>query len=557
MTVTATTARVEYAGNGATTAFTVPFYFLANADLKVYQAGTLKTITTHYTVSGAGNPAGGTVTFGTAPAAGQDVVIFRDPAITQATDYTPNDPFPAESHERALDRLTMIAQRLSDRADRAFVLADSDVSGASTTLPAPEALGLVGWNIDATALVNYDAASITGSVASVDWIVDQFSGTGAQINFTLRRNPGVAANCDVSISGVTQVPGVDFTVSGTTLTFTTAPTSGTDNICVRYGSALPSGGTVGIDGVATASIQDGAVTTAKIAAGAVTGAKLNDSVVNDLTTVTVASGDYVMLADVSDSNKKKKGLASDIAALVTTLPAGSIIDYAGSSTPTGYLDCDGSAVSRSTYAALFSAISTTWGAGDGSTTFNLPNLNGRATIGSGTGTNAEAVAAASVSTGSDTFTVASNADRWVTGMAVVLTTSGGLPGGLSLATTYYVVRASSTTIKFATSLANAQNGTVIDITSQGTGTHTVTQTLTARTLGVIGGEETHAMSSTELLAHTHVMYSYGIDEGGTSGPMAQGGGSGTQANASTSSTGGNAAMNNMQPFAVVKKCIKT
>ena len=65
------------------------------------------------------------------------------------------------------------------------------------------------------------------------------------------------------------------------------------------------------------------------------------------------------------------------------LPTGTIIDYAGTTVPSGYLDCDGSAVSRTTYAALFAAIGTTWGSGDGSTTFNVPDLRRRTTIGSG------------------------------------------------------------------------------------------------------------------------------------------------------------------------------
>jgi microcystin-dependent protein len=56
---------------------------------------------------------------------------------------------------------------------------------------------------------------------------------------------------------------------------------------------------------------------------------------------------------------------------------GSIISYAGISVPAGYLLCDGTAVSRTTYADLFAAIGTSWGAGDGSTTFNLPDLRGR------------------------------------------------------------------------------------------------------------------------------------------------------------------------------------
>ena len=66
------------------------------------------------------------------------------------------------------------------------------------------------------------------------------------------------------------------------------------------------------------------------------------------------------------------------------VPVGTILDYAGTSVPAGYLECDGSAVSRSAYPLLFAAIGTTWGVGNGSTTFNLPNLNGRTCIGSGT-----------------------------------------------------------------------------------------------------------------------------------------------------------------------------
>lgn len=64
---------------------------------------------------------------------------------------------------------------------------------------------------------------------------------------------------------------------------------------------------------------------------------------------------------------------------------GTVIMTAAPSAPTGYLLCDGAAYSRTTYAALFAAIGTTWGAGDGVTTFNVPDARGRAPIGVGTG----------------------------------------------------------------------------------------------------------------------------------------------------------------------------
>lgn len=64
-----------------------------------------------------------------------------------------------------------------------------------------------------------------------------------------------------------------------------------------------------------------------------------------------------------------------------SLPAGSVTQYAGANTPGGWLLCYGQAVSRATYAALFNAIGTAFGAGDGSTTFNLPDARGRAIFG--------------------------------------------------------------------------------------------------------------------------------------------------------------------------------
>jgi microcystin-dependent protein len=66
-------------------------------------------------------------------------------------------------------------------------------------------------------------------------------------------------------------------------------------------------------------------------------------------------------------------------------PPGTGKAYFGGTIPAGYLACDGSAVSRTTYPALFDAIGTTWGAGDGSTTFNLPDTRGRVLNGEGLG----------------------------------------------------------------------------------------------------------------------------------------------------------------------------
>src|SRR3990167_1707849 len=66
-------------------------------------------------------------------------------------------------------------------------------------------------------------------------------------------------------------------------------------------------------------------------------------------------------------------------------PIGTVVCYAGAAAPSVWLLCNGDAVSRTTYASLYSAIGTTFGPGNGTTTFNVPDARGRATVGVGTG----------------------------------------------------------------------------------------------------------------------------------------------------------------------------
>ena len=127
MTVSTTSNKVSFSANGSTTVFAYNFKIFADADLTVIIRSstgteTTKTLTTHYTVSGAGSSSGGNVTFtsGNTPANGETVVIQRKLTLTQGTDYVANDPFPAESHEDALDRLTFITQQIQEEVDRSI-----------------------------------------------------------------------------------------------------------------------------------------------------------------------------------------------------------------------------------------------------------------------------------------------------------------------------------------------------------------------------------------------------------------------------------------------------
>lgn len=127
MTVNSTTATASYTGNGVTQLFPIPFYFLLDTDLKVSKKVAVTGVTTvlalnsGYTVSGSGNPSGGTLTLLAVPANGDQIFIERNIAFVQQTAYPENNKFPSASHEKALDRDTMGLQQLDSKLSRALV----------------------------------------------------------------------------------------------------------------------------------------------------------------------------------------------------------------------------------------------------------------------------------------------------------------------------------------------------------------------------------------------------------------------------------------------------
>lgn len=191
MTVSSSLNRKTYTGDGVTTSFaTTPVVFFDTSDLTVYVvttatgASTTLTENTHYTVSGGDGAvgtvslAGGSSPYG-APSASQTVVIVRELDIVQEFDPQNNDGSDADALEQQFDKVAMQLQQLDAAVSRAFALADSDVSGASTTLPTPAASKLIGWDSNGTALTNYASASIVDTVvptAFAETILDDADG---------------------------------------------------------------------------------------------------------------------------------------------------------------------------------------------------------------------------------------------------------------------------------------------------------------------------------------------------------------------------------------------
>jgi len=298
MTVSSETNKVSYAGNGSTTDFSTSFVFLDDAHILVTLVvdatgvETTQTITTEYTLVGAGTGSAGTVTMLTAPASGETLIISRNISLTQETDYVANDPFPAETHEEALDKLTMIDQQQQEELSRSIRFPLSVDSGVSNEIPTPTANYFLKFNSTGDAI---EAVAL--------------SDTGTQVGAVTYEN--LNANGDVG-TGADQVAAGNHNHSGT------------------YEPAQ------------TAASQ-----------------------------AEMEAGSETALRSMSPLRVKQA-----ITALSMGIPAGSVLPFAMSSAPSGYLECDGTAISRSTYSDLFSAIGTTFGTGDGSTTFNIPDLRG-------------------------------------------------------------------------------------------------------------------------------------------------------------------------------------
>ena len=197
MTVTSTSITNAFTGNGSTTSFATTFPFQgtgSTAELEVIQrtiatgAETTLSYTTHYTVTG-GNGSTGTVVAASAPADTVQWHVRRKTTQTQTTDYISNDPFPADTHELALDRLAMVQQEQQADIDKTTKFPDTYTGGASPILPEPSASKLLAWNSSANALEN-----TTGKVVSASVSVSTLSaGASATATVTYTDSTGALA----------------------------------------------------------------------------------------------------------------------------------------------------------------------------------------------------------------------------------------------------------------------------------------------------------------------------------------------------------------------------
>ena len=246
MTVSSTISRSgPYAGAGTTGPFAVGFRFLEDVHLRVVKTSAQGVdadliLGIDFFASGAGEVNGSVILV--APLGSSErLTILRSVPETQEADYVQNDAFPAESHERALDKLTMIAQQQSEQLGRTLRLGVS--VNASPDFPSPSPNKFIGWDAAGARLVNADIAALSEQFVYADWRYETFVGNGFQTQFLLAGAPSNIANAAVSVDGLVKVPVQDFALDGNSLTFASPPAVGA-TVLVRYGKTIgQSGGT--------------------------------------------------------------------------------------------------------------------------------------------------------------------------------------------------------------------------------------------------------------------------------------------------------------------------
>ena len=324
MTVSTTSNRITYTGNGSTTVFAFPYKFIATADIVVYVAGVL--VSTGYTVGTPGD-SGANITFAVAPDTSAAIVILSNPAQLQSTSLPSTGPFPAKAVETALDKATLLIQRASDLISRSLRLSDADAGTSTLTLPALSALkgtvlafdettgnpaagpsiasvGTVSANV---ANINTVAGSIAnvnttaGSIANVNSVgsnianVNAVAGNATNINAVNANKTNIDTVAGIS-GNVTTVAGISAnvtTVAGANTAIGTVAT----NVASVNTAATNIAAIIAAPGSATAAAASAAAAAASAASGmysAVQDKSANYSVVagdaGDLIRVTTTGG---------------------------------------------------------------------------------------------------------------------------------------------------------------------------------------------------------------------------------------------------------------------------
>ena len=298
--------RISYTVASGTTqsTFTVPFEFFADADLNVYVDGTLKTLTSDYTVTG-GDGATGSVSISvTGAAGGSTVVITRSISIERTTDFSTSGPFDIASLNTGLDKVIAIQADLKDDIDRSLRLTDFD-SDVALTLPDVDTRKgkLLAFNettgaVEAGATVS-GTTTVAGIAADIETLADIEDGTDA--TDAIQTVAGISSN-------VTTVAGISSnvtTVAGISSDVTAVAADATD-----IGAVAAKATEIGRLGTADAVADMAILGTADVVADMNTLA--TSAIVTDMDALANITSELDALADITSNITTVAGVSANV-----------------------------------------------------------------------------------------------------------------------------------------------------------------------------------------------------------------------------------------------------
>lgn len=520
--------RIQYTADGVQTVYAYPFPIFQDADMDVYLADVLQSA--GFSVSGAGTSGGGDVTFTTAPQSGVTVTLRRNIAIQRTTDFQEGGEFRAKVINDELDHQTAALQQVAEQAERAVQLSPTQPSGFDATLPLPVANAVVTYNATGTGFANGPVANdianaqVHANTAAESEVNAGKSETAAASSASKAANSetkaatsetNAAASATAAI--VAKIEWLGDWSGATAYTARDAVAyQGSAYICILgHTNQTPPNTTYwellaqrGADGIGAMSLVDsgngltgGPITstgTLSLDLDATPGLEFNTGKLRIKAGAAVtldAAGLNVDVGTTANKVVQLNGLAqlpALDASLLTNLPAsnsvGDVKFRVSTAVESGWLLVDGSTLGETGSGATYV------GASYQALFEHLWDNVGDTYCPVSTGRGASAAA------------------DWTAGKTLTLLDGRGR-----------------------------------SLLMAGTG-----PSLTARTLGEAGGEETHTLTTNEMPAHTHSQYGSGSNVHSGSGSLS----SADNVTSSTGSAGGGAAHNNMAPWLALNAFIK-
>ena len=265
MTTATTTPRLAYTADGSTVSYTFNFEIADNSSIAVYEGSTLKTLTTHYTVSfDSGTSGTGSVVFVSAPSAAVVITFIRDTNLARTTDFAQSGAFLADTVNAELDRLSQAVIDATDKIEnRAISTTEPNTDTATTTMPdaATRASKMLTFdssgNVTVSTITAGTATSVGLTTSGDDFTITNTPvTTSGNINIELATpiTSNVTGNLTGNVTGTASV--------ATTVTITDNESTNENNAIIFTAGGDVDGGNLGLesDGTLTYNPSTGKIT---------------------------------------------------------------------------------------------------------------------------------------------------------------------------------------------------------------------------------------------------------------------------------------------------------